>query len=359
MGDARQVHLARWARYFEEAGYDVLSFSLEPADRFPGRVRVAHVPPIVPRPLRYAVSVPLVRRLVREFSPDVVNAHFVPNYGFMAAVMGRKPFVVSTWGSDIMTNPDKSPFHRLRARFVLRRASYVTSDAEVMTERLVSMGVPRDRILTFPFGVDTRAFHPHPAPPGEGPRILSNRKLSPVYSVSTLIDAFPAVREVLRQATLTIAGDGELRSELAKRAERSIARRAIVFVGSVDHERVPVLLRDHHIYVSTSLTDTTSVSLLEAMACGLFPVVSDIPANHEWIEHGTNGMFFPAEQPMKLAMTLIEAWKNEELRRKAAARNLEMVRSKADWFENMGIVRTLFDKLVAENRAPTKGSMTA
>jgi len=346
LGDARQVHLKRWASYFSEEGYEVLSFSLEHTDHYPGEIRFVRMPTFLPRFLRYLLSVPAVKGLVRRFKPHVVNAHFVPNYGVIASLLGREPWVLSTWGSDVMTDPEKSPFHRLRTRHVLRRATRVTSDARVMTDKIVGMGIPKTRILTFPYGVDLDRFRPRSDRMDGGPRILSNRKLAPVYSVSTLIDAFPAVREAFHQASLTVAGDGESRSELSARAERSIARRAIVFVGGVDHDRMPALLRDHQIYVSTSLSDTTSVSMLEAMACGLFPIVSDIPANREWIEDGVNGRLVPVQQPMKLALTIIEAWKDETLRANAIVANLELVRTRAEWRSNMKTVRDLFDQLI-------------
>jgi glycosyltransferase involved in cell wall biosynthesis len=233
----------------------------------------------------------------------------------------------------------------MRARFVLGRADYVTSDAQVMTDEIRSMGMAEDRVLTFPYGVDLDRFRPRDDALEGGPRILSNRKLAPVYGVSTLIDAFPAVREAFHQTQLTVAGDGELRADLLKRAERSIARRAIVFVGDVDHQRMPALLRDHHVYVSTSLSDTTSVSLLEAMACGLFPIVSDIPANREWIEDGVNGCLVPVQQPMRLAMTIIDAWNDPSFRSRAVSANIELVRDKAEWNTNMRGVRKLFERL--------------
>ena len=356
MGDARQVHLKRWAAYFDESGFEVLSFSLERTDYYPGTIRYIRMPSFVPRFARYLLCVPAVKDLIHQFKPHVVNAHFAPNYGMIAAVAGRKPWVLSTWGSDIMTDPLKSPFHRMRTRFVLRRADYVTSDARVMTDEIQSMGIPAERVLTFPYGVDLERFKPRDDPLEGGPRILSNRKLAPVYGVSTLIDAFPAVREAFHQAALTVAGDGELRTELLTRAERSIARRAIVFVGDVDHHRMPALLHDHHIYVSMSLSDTTSVSLLEAMACGLFPVVSDIPANREWIEDGVNGRLVPVQQPMKLAMTLIEVWKDGAFRDGAIRANLALVRDKAEWHANMRGVRDLFERLAAPDKDAPTGS---
>jgi glycosyltransferase involved in cell wall biosynthesis len=350
LGDARQVHLRRWAAYFSGHGYDVLTLSLEPGDDFPSRFRRVAIPDLLPDALRYPLAAVAVRRACREFLPDVVSAHFVPNYGLIAALVRPRSWVLSTWGSDVMTDPDKSAFHRWRAGFVLHRAPYVTSDAQVLTERIRSFGVDAQKILTFPYGVDDRLFCPAAATPATGPRIVSNRKLEPLYRVDTVIDAFVAVREALPDAALTVAGDGGSRAALARRAERSTASGAITFVGALDHGRMPALLREHHLYVSASPHDTTSVSLLEAMACGLFPVVTDIPANREWIVDGENGRLVPAGQATRFAVTLIDSWRDTGLRERARRRNLEIIAARGRWEDSMQPARRLFDALVEQSR---------
>jgi len=346
LGDARQVHLARWAAYFIDRGWDVLTVSLEESTGFPGRLEHIRMTNRLPHALRYPAAARRVRRIMHRFKPHIVNAHFVPNYGLMATILGFEPWVLSTWGSDIMTDPDKSPFHRWRTRRVLHRVQWVTSDADVMTARLGAFGVDAGKILTFPLGVDTSHFSPRENPPEDGPRVVSNRKLEDVYSVDTIVDAFPGVHELFPSATLVIAGEGTLRTELGKRAEHSIASGSIMFIGAVDHHRMPTLLQENHVYVSMSLSDTTSVSLLEAMACGLFPIVSDIPANREWIVPGENGMLVPVRQPMRLATAIVQAWRDRELREKARERNLDIIRERATWQENMQPVGDLFDRLV-------------
>ena len=108
---------------------------------------------------------------------------------------------------------------------------------------------------------------------------------------------------------------------------------------------MPDLLANHHIYVSTARSDTTSVSLLEAMACGLFPVVTDIPANREWIDDGHNGRLFPAGDAAALGQALVGAWSEAGLRRAARERNLEIVRSRARWQDTMEGPRRLMRRL--------------
>ncbi len=347
LGDARQVHLRRWASHFAQHGYDVLTLSLEDGDEFPTPFRRIRITSLLPDALRYPLAASVVRGIAGSFRPHVVNAHFVPNYGMIAALVFGRRWVLSTWGSDVMTDPAKSAFHRWRVGFVLRRAGWVTSDAAVMTERIRDFGVPVDRILTFPYGVDVSAFHPERARATTGPRIVTNRKLEDVYSVETVIDAFAAVREALPDASLTVAGDGSRGAALRGRAQRSPAAAAITFVGAVDHARMPALLQSHHVYVSASRSDTTSVSLLEAMACGLFPVVTDIEANREWIVDGESGRLVPPGEATRLAVAIIDAWRDSELRERALRINLRAVEERARWEETMRPVQALFDEMTA------------
>jgi glycosyltransferase involved in cell wall biosynthesis len=350
MGDARQVHLRRWAEYFLAAGYDVLTVSLEPGDAFPGAFHRIRVGTWLPDAARYPLAALRLQRILQEYTPDVVSAHFLPNYGLMAALVCRGPWVLSTWGSDVMTDPDKSPFHRWRTRFVLKRAPFVTSDARVLTERIMAYGVPEERIREFPYGVDTARFHTAAAP-ASGPRILTNRKLETLYSIQTAIDAMTGVREALPDATLTVAGDGARRAELERHAAASAASDAIAFAGPIAHADMPTLLTDHHIYLSTARSDTTSVSLLEAMACGLFPIVTDIPANREWITDGENGRLFPPGDAHRLGMTIVDSWRDEALRLRAHQTNLRIIHERGRWDNAMLPARQLFEMLVTD-RAP-------
>jgi glycosyltransferase involved in cell wall biosynthesis len=67
------------------------------------------------------------------------------------------------------------------------------------------------------------------------------------------------------------------------------------------------LLAAHTDYVSVSRSDSTSQSLLEGMAAGLLPVVSDIPGNREWVMHRESGLLVPTGDAEALAAALLEA----------------------------------------------------
>ncbi|UCH83842.1 MAG: glycosyltransferase, partial [Candidatus Latescibacterota bacterium] len=327
MGDARQVHIARWAAHLIDSGYDVTTASLEPITGVPGDCKRIRIPSALPDFVRYPTAVPAVRRIIHRFKPGVINAHFAPNYGVIAAMSGFQPWVLSTWGSDIMLLPQRSAFHSARTRFVINRASYITSDADVMSERLVELGADPKRIITFPFGVDRNIFSPLPrtgTDNSDAPRVLSTRKIESIYNLDIIVAAWPEVAKSLDASTLTIAGTGSLAGKIREEAEQSGAARTIAFVGDITHDGMPRLLREHDIFLSIASSDTTSVSLLEAMACGLFPIVSDIPANREWIRHGENGLLVPPRDSHLLARAIVDAWDDRDLRDAAKKRNADL-----------------------------------
>jgi glycosyltransferase involved in cell wall biosynthesis len=94
---------------------------------------------------------------------------------------------------------------------------------------------------------------------------------------------------------------------------------------------MPNLLSEADIYVSTSLYDGTSVSLLEAMGSGAFPIVTNIPANREWINDGENGFLISVDDEKILAQRIIESIKNRSLLEKSVKKNLLITGKNVLW----------------------------
>jgi glycosyltransferase involved in cell wall biosynthesis len=312
--------------YFAERGHDVHVASCERPDELAATFHPLPAPPL-PRALRYPLAAPALRALVARLAPAAINAHFVPNYGFMTALAGGHPHALSVWGSDVLLSAAHSPLHRWRARFALSRADLVFTDADMLTDAVVALGVPRARTLMVPLGVDTRVFASASASRGADglPRVVSTRRLEPVYDIPTLLAGARAAAASTAFA-LDVAGDGSLREALVL-AGSDLPRTS--FHGALREDEIARLLQRADVYVSTSLSDSTSVSLLEAMACGAFPVVSDLPANREWIEHGVNGLLFPPGDAPRLAACLIDALADGARRADAATRNQAIVRARA------------------------------
>jgi glycosyltransferase involved in cell wall biosynthesis len=150
-----------------------------------------------------------------------------------------------------------------------------------------------------------------------------------------------AVAEVFQSVSEgghTIIGDGPERRRLERLAEDLGIAKQVRFLGSVSYAEVAKELRSSDIYVSAVPTDGTSSSLLEAMACGIFPVVVDNAPNRLWIRHGYNGFLYPAGNISALAQLLASAIADPKLRADAATLNVKEVKKRADWKTNMKVM---------------------
>ena len=103
-----------------------------------------------------------------------------------------------------------------------------------------------------------------------------------------------------------------------------------------------------NIYVSTSLSDGASNSLMEAMATRLAPIVSDIPANRAFIKDGQNGFLFPVKRYEILAKMILYLKDNKETREKFGIINREIILNKADHQKEMAKANVLYNELVKE-----------
>jgi L-malate glycosyltransferase len=333
LANAASIHTRRWATHFCSHGHEVTVVSLSEG-KIPG-VPVWKVgsDPAVRGRLAYALAVPAVRRALRSIDPDVVHAHYAGGYGLLGALAGRHPLVVSAWGSDVLVVPQAEPVMRWVITRCLNRADLVTSVAVHMSATMRALGVRRE-ILTLPLGVDTATFHPGSGRVAEetaAPLLVSTRNLEPIYNVGLLIEAMPEILLTYPRATVAILGDGSMRTELETRSKQLGMQESVTFLGRRSESEVASYLTRAAVYVSTSLSDGNNISLNEAMACGAFPVVTDIPANREWIEDGQTGFVVDTRDPSQLAARVIEALGTPLLRQRAAGRNWELVLQSGSW----------------------------
>lgn len=346
LSDGASTHTLRWASFFHDAGDEVRLFTLEDPLEMPLPVsRLRRRSSI--KALAYPMALGELKARLAEFKPDLVNAHFVPNYGWLGLLAGLRPLVVSTWGSDVLINARRTPFHAWRARRVLRGADLITSDARMLTDAIIDLSGDQVEILTAPMGISAELLSRPLADPAPPPILLHNRNLETVYDVDTLLDALPAFLDANPHWRVRLAGDGSLRASLEEQAAALGLGSKVTFLGRLPREQLLSEVAAARIYVSASLSDSSSVSLLEALALGAYPVISDIPANREWVESPGRGRFFPCGDSQALAAALGQAASLDEGEVKAAlSANRELIARDAVWEENMGQVRRAFLGLI-------------
>ena len=122
------------------------------------------------------------------------------------------------------------------------------------------------------------------------------------------------------------------------------------FVGRITPAAMADWLGRAEFVVSASRSDSTSQSLLEAMAGGAVPIVSDIEGNRAWVRDGEGARMFAPGDDRGLARALREAWRDPAWAERARRLNRERVERDGDAARNMQRIERLFDSLAASPR---------
>jgi glycosyltransferase involved in cell wall biosynthesis len=354
LSNAQSHHTKRWVDYFVDRGHKCFLISLEKGAPTRAEEFFVHSK-IPPSFLKYPLSVRKVKRIAEKIKPDLINAHFVPNYGVIGALMGQRPLAVSTWGSDILISPKKSFLHKLRVKYVLNKADLITTDAKISTQAILDLGIRGKRIMESPMGVDRNLISAYEkrwldssySESKEKFVILSNRRLEPIYDVITLLKSISiVVRETKKLVKFVIVGEGSEKKRLIQLARDLKVEEYVEFKGELSRKELMDCYKDSDIYISTSLSDSTSVSLLEAMTLGLIPVVTDIPGNREWIEDRKSGFLFPISDHSALVKQIIYLTNEFTDWFDFREKNVTLIKKKAIWEDNMKVVEGEFMTLV-------------
>lgn len=329
VADASSIHTQRWASSLAARGHEVHVATFRHA-----RVEAATVHVLRTFGLGkagYLLAIPPLRSLARRIRPDVIHAHYVTSYGFVAAMSGIRPLMVTAWGSDVLFDPSERRGAAWLGRAALRRADQVTTVAEHMNQPTLRLAARELELVSIPFGVDTDVFRYMPGAPGDDVlRIVCTRNFHPLYDVESVVRAVATVSGAL-DTTLTLVGEGPERATLEKLTrDLNIADR-VRFCGHISPLKLAEELAAANVFVTPSHADGNNVSLNEAMAVGCFPIATDIPANRQWIEDGRNGLLYPAGDAAALASAIRRAWDDPSLRSHSAVLNRAIVDERAAW----------------------------
>lgn len=240
-----------------------------------------------------------------------------------------------------------SPLWRFLLRRIFARAALVHTVSEPLAEIVRSLGVPADRCPVLTQGVELESLLYRPrAENGTALRLICTRHLRDVYDPLTILKACALLKAREVDFHMTFAGAGPLLNELQGRAENEGLAAHLTFLGGFQNGQVGELLAGNDVYVSASRWDGTSISLLEAMACGTFPVVSRIPSNAAWITDGREGFMFGVGDAQELAEALIRANADRQFCREAVHANRAVVEQQADRTRNMLRLEQLYLSLL-------------
>jgi len=297
------------------------------------------------------------RRLLKRLKPDILHTGWVTRDGFLGALSGFHPVLLMPYGSDILIEPYKSLLRRLIVKYAINKADMITCDCETVKNAIIEMtGFAQNKMVLFPWGIELEKFYPDRAKSirvreklawANNKILIMNRSFESVYGVHYFIEALPEIVSEEPTTRVVLIGSGPLDQQLRALVAEMKLNKVVTFVGRVPSDEMPEYLNAADVYVSTSLSDGTSSSLLEAMACALPVVVTEIPANKEWVINGCNGLFVSPKSPADVSRQVLTLLRASSLRHEMGKNNLAVARSKADWNKNVDKLEEMYRLLVS------------
>lgn len=247
----------------------------------------------IKNPFQNFKKIQAIKKIISEFKPDVIHLHNIGTGAFLLHKAVKKldiPKIATAWGSDVLVSPQRNPIFRKILKDVLNDFDYFTSDSLYMAYKMkhfVSKDIP---IEIANFGVDEVTIDYNQ----KEKIIYSNRLHENLYRIDLIIDLFFEFIERNKdfEWKLVIAATGSQTENLKQKVNNHKYKAQVEFVGWIDKNQNASWYKKARMYISIPTTDATSISLLEAMENGCIPIVSNLPANLEWITLGYNGVIF-------------------------------------------------------------------
>ena len=298
IADGRSIHTQRWAEYFAERGHEVHLVTYDPMDRtIPGVTEYVLTSRWDNLYLAFIPRHIAIKRLVKRIRPDLIHAHFIAKYGFHLPDLKFRPAVVSAWGDDILILPKKSRLIAWYTKKVLDSVDLIYAVSRNIGNHIVSdFGIPGPKVHYLPFGIDTGMFPPREDAGTEGKQVMelfSNRGFFPVYDTATLVRGFALAYKENPALRLTLKGEGPEEQEIRELVTGLGLDEQVHFRKKTRYADVPRDYQHADIFITTSLSDGTPVSVLEAMASGLPCIATSVGGIPEWIEHNVTGLLIP------------------------------------------------------------------
>ena len=353
-------HLRRWAEHSVANGCTVsVAGHVRPERSLIDLGGIAERIEVAPEglwELGTARRVAWLRDVVRRLEPDLINAHWLPTWAYFAAQSGRRPLVVTPWGSDVYL---AAGTERTRADRALRSADAVLARSCHMRQAILARGVPAERVRLVDLGIDLERFRPASLPEvaqlrhelelPSGPIIISTRAGTALYNLEVVLDAFWAVRARLPEATLLIVHGGAPLSRPVRAALHGLDGDGVRVVGAVPHAEISRYLKAATVGVSVPSSDGSPSSVWEALSCGVPMVLSDLPQIEERV--GASGAVRLVDpRPDAVASALYEIVADPPMRDR-------MSHAARAWAEANANQREQIEKLGKVYAAMTKGSL--
>jgi len=352
------THDHRFLKAISDGGHDVFFLQLEGSKRqMEDRPIPENVRQVIWKggrePFRWSKLPALVldfKRILRELKPDLVHAGPIQTCAFIAVLSGFRPLLTMSWGYDLMQDVHKGRIWEFVTRYTLKRSTFFTSDANVTKAKAVAYGMDPDKTIVFPWGVDLERFNVQTLKHSniQTFTLFCNRSWESIYGIDVLARAFVKVAQQKDDVELILLNGGSQGNAIRNILQRGDVLDQVTFGGQISQNELPRWYHMADLYISPSHVDGTSVSLMEALACGIPCLVSDIPGNKEWVFENENGWLFRDGNVDDLAGKILAVMNQRERLSEVGAAGRRIAETRADWKKNSEALMNVYRGLVTK-----------
>lgn len=341
LADGASFHTERFYTALKKRGHQITLASLEKGtlEQFTLEKKGATAQ------LYYLRAVPQIKGIIKSLKPDIISAHFASGYGFVAALANRSfklPLMINLWGSDILIVPNKSILHRWKTAYALKKADYIVADSEYLIEK--AQNIYRfEKQAVIPWGIEAEhlTLHKKDYNLSSPLKIIVPRHHEEVYNNLFIVKALkPLLREY--KIELTFPNFGSQLDDFKNYIDKLPG---IKLYNKLDRTSFLEFMAQHDIYLSASRSDSSPVSLIEAMALGLIPVASNIKGVREWLSQ-ESGFPYKANDQKELFDIIVKLISENNSYDKMRQHNFEKVQNVAIFEKNIDCQVALMKEMI-------------
>lgn len=354
------IHSVRWANQLFMNGNEVhlcyLKNHKPSTDKFNCNVILHELR--VSSPLGYYFNMFQLKKIVNKINPDILNVHYASGYGTLARLVNFHPYLLSVYGSDVYDFPYNNRINMHIIKKNLISADGIASTSAVMAKqvtRLINVVIPDSNIT--PFGVDVTKFRNiKNIRDNQNLIIGSIKKLAPKYgmrygilAIDYLVNNLFPENNIKIPLKYYIYGEGKEKEELEKLIFEKKMMNIIEFKGRIPNSEVPKALNELDIFLGNSILDSESfgVAIVEAMACEVPVIVTNVDGFKEVVDHGSAGIMVKRKDYVEMANRIMELIQSPNKMKKLGEIERARVIKEYDWVKNVKKMEKIYSKLIS------------
>ncbi|MBX3164401.1 MAG: glycosyltransferase [Bacteroidetes bacterium] len=301
--------------------------------------------------LSYVKYVTVLKKIIKHFQPDILHAHYATSYGLVGALTDFHPFIISAWGTDVMKFPNKNYFAKSILKYNFKKADLLCATSKTIEEYMGN--ITKKPVSIVPFGISLNEFKKKEVKSlfNENDFVIGSVKnLESIYNLDVLIKAFANLSTKHSHIKLMIVGKGSQEERLKELCERLEISNRVIFTGRIPHKEVSNYYNMLNVLVNASQYESFGVSVIEAMACEVPVIVSNVGGLKEVVRDDTVGLKVSAGDVEELEAALERLISDKNLHEQLAKNGRKHAEENYDWKNNLASMIEIYNQILAEKK---------